>query len=177
MTALAIPTLETARLRLRPLRQADLDPLAAFYASPRAAFYGGPLTRSQAWRQMSAFAGCWVIRGYGPWMVDLRETGETVGLCGPWFPVLFPEPEITWALFDGHTGRGYATEAARAALAHAYGPLGWDTAVSCIDPENRASVRLAERLGARADYDHPLEDGTVLRVFRHPAPAREESAA
>ena len=52
------------------------------------------------------------------------------------------------------TGKGYATEAAQAARAHAYDVLGWETAISLIDPENLGSKAVAERLGARFDYTY-----------------------
>lgn len=174
----AVPVLETERLRLRPLAEADLDALTAFYASDRARYYGDLATRSEVWKQMAAFAGSWLLKGFGPWALEERETGRLAGLCGPWAPPRFPEPEITWALFDGFEGRGYATEAARASLDFAHDRLGWETAVSCIHPDNARSIRLAERLGARFDYAWDA-DGEPLHIYRHAGPgagAREAVA-
>jgi RimJ/RimL family protein N-acetyltransferase len=76
--------------------------------------------------------------------------------------VLAPEAE----------GTGLATEAARAAIADAYGRLGWPTVVSYIGPENARSIRLAEKLGAVPDPDapQPRPEDPVL-VYRHPRPA------
>ena len=56
-----------------------------------------------------------------------------------------------------------------AARAHAYGALGWTTAVSYIDPQNARSIRVAERMGAKLDPDAvPMDPGDL--VYRHPAP-------
>ena len=68
-------------------------------------------------------------------------------------------------------GKGYAFEAAQAARAHAFDVLGWETAVSYIDPGNARSIELAERLGAVRDPEAaPFHEGDL--VFRHSAPGR-----
>ena len=79
------------------------------------------------------------------------------------------QPEIGWLLLPGFEGRGYATEAARAARAYAYDSLGWTTAVSYCDPENVRSLAVARRLGCTEDpAAEPFDPGDI--VFRHPAP-------
>jgi RimJ/RimL family protein N-acetyltransferase len=167
----AIPTLTTERLTLRAATLDDFELLAAFLTSERSRFVGGPTTRELAWRALAQELGHWQLRGFGRWMVDLTATGETVGLVGLWFPEGFPERELGWDLFDGHEGRGYATEAARAARAHAYGTLGWDTLISLIADGNDASARVARRLGARPDGRFTHERFGEATVWRHPAPA------
>ena len=67
----------------------------------------------------------------------------------------------------GATGRGYATEAARRVRDHARDDLGWTTVVSCIDPANTASVRVAERLGAVPDGEAQVGERRFV-VHRHP---------
>jgi RimJ/RimL family protein N-acetyltransferase len=95
---------------------------------------------------------------------------RAIGHAGPWFPPAGPSarsagPSGTLAA----EGQGFAFEAARATVAHAFRDLGWDTAVSYIDPDNARSIALAERLGARPDPDaRPNEPG--LLVYRHPRP-------
>lgn len=179
MTArlVGIPVLETERLRLRGPREADLEAEAAFYASDRARFVGGARPRGQVWRSIAAAAGHWAFRGWGPFSLEERATGAYVGRVGPWFPEGWPEPEILWTLMNGFEGRGYATEAARAALAHAYGPLGWTTAVSLIDPRNAASEGVARRLGARPEGEFVHPEGWRARVWRHAGPAALAAAA
>ena len=97
-------------------------------------------------------------------------------MAGPYYPVGRPETEIGWVLFDGHEGKGFATEAARATLVFARDTLGWTEIVSYIAPENQASVRVAERLGATLDTAAPQpKPGDNALVYRHPKP--EEAAA
>lgn len=148
----AAPILQTERLILRPPCGDDVPSVLHFFGSGRARFYGGPIDAPAAWRRLSAYAGQWLLRGYGIFAVLRRDTGETVGLAGPIHPNDFPEPEMSWLLTDAaHEGRGYAREASAATLAHLFGDLGWTDVVSYIDPANTASLKLAERLGARPD--------------------------
>ena len=78
-----------------------------------------------------------------------RPSGAFVGRVGLHYPEGWPEPEIGWALAHRYWGRGYAFEAATAALRVAFATLDWSRAVSLISPPNLRSIRLAERLGAR----------------------------
>jgi RimJ/RimL family protein N-acetyltransferase len=164
-----IPTVETARLKLRAHRIEDIGPEAAFYASDRARFVGGPMTAEQSWRVIAALLGHWALRGYGYWAVEEKATGQLCGQLGLWFPEGWPEPEIGWCLHDHATGKGYASEGVRAARDYAYGTLGWTTAISLIDPGNTASARLAARVGATREgvFDH--ERFGRMDLWRHPA--------
>lgn len=164
-----IPILHTARLTLRALSNSDFEPMAAFYADPISRFYGGPCEREDAWRKFAVYPGHWVLRGYGPWAIAESATGRFVGLTGPWFPDGWIEPEITWALIPGHHGKGYATEAARAALEAAYSLFGWTTAVSVIATENAASIAVAERLGATREASISYRYGPAY-LYRHRPP-------
>ncbi|MBN2906534.1 MAG: GNAT family N-acetyltransferase [Rhodobacteraceae bacterium] len=164
------PTLETERLILRIPGVADFPALRAFYAAPRSRFVGGPKTPEGAWRQLATEIGHWALRGYGRWIVEDKESGAACGLIGLWNPEGWPEPEIGWDLFEGFEGRGYATEAARAARAHAYDTLGWPTAISLVNPDNTASARVAERMGARPDGHFTHENFGTVTIYRHPAP-------
>jgi len=165
-----IPTLHTARLTLRAPGPQDVAAMRAFYGSERSRFVGGPLTAELAWRQLAAEIGHWTLKGYGRWMVDVTATGETVGNVGLWNPEGWPEAEIGWDLFDGAEGRGYATEAAQAARAHAYDVLGWTTAISLVKPANTASAAVAARLGARHESSFTHERWGEMQIWRHPGP-------
>ncbi|WP_375688454.1 GNAT family N-acetyltransferase [Pseudooceanicola sp. LIPI14-2-Ac024] len=166
-----IPTLHTERLTLRGPDARDIEPMRAFYASDRSIFVGGPLTAELAWRQLGCEIGHWTLRGYGRWMVDVTETGQTVGNVGLWNPEGWPEPEIGWDLFDGSEGKGYATEAALAARSYAYDVLGWTTAISLVKPANQASAKVAARMGAYLDTEFTHERWGEMQIWRHPAPA------
>ena len=108
------------------------------------------LSREDAWDEMAALAGHWHLRGYGMWAVEERETSGFVGRVGLHYPEGWPDREVAWALARPFWGRGYATEAARAALDEAFGRLRWSRVISLIDSANTRSVRLAERLGEHA---------------------------
>lgn len=170
MSATSAPVLHTERLILRGPEPQDLPGFLAYFASPRSRYTGGPLDPGPAWRLFACEIGHWHICGFGMWSVTLRgHPDRCIGMVGCWHPADFPENELGWILWPEAEGRGIAAEAAQAARAHAYGPLGWTTAVSYIDPENARSIGLAERLGARRDDAAPRRDPTDL-VYRHPAP-------
>ena len=100
-----------------------------------------------------------------------RRGAPPVGIVGLWYPEGFPERELGWDLFDGATGKGYATEAAQAARAYAYDTLGWDTLISLVADGNDASAAVCARLGAKTDgtFDHAVFGRTT--IWRHPSPA------
>ncbi len=147
-----IPTLHTERLTLRPPTGADWPAARDFFTSPRAEALGGIKTEGQAWRAFAAEVGHWTMLGFGMWAVTYKGDDTARALIGPWCPVDWPETEIGWMTWDAEAeGTGLATEAAHAAIAHAYGTLGWSTVVHYIDPSNIRSIRLAEKLGAVLD--------------------------
>ncbi|MDA7423618.1 GNAT family N-acetyltransferase [Thalassococcus lentus] len=164
-----IPILETERLQLRGPEPEDYPDFKATFASYRSRYMGGPLNAYEAWMLYAAEIGHWEIRGYGMWMIHLRDTDETVGMAGAWFPAKWPEPEIAWIIWPDRAGKGFALEATHRVRGYLYGEKGWDTAVSYIDPKNLDSIRLAERLGATKDKSAPTVDGHDA-VYRHPSP-------
>jgi RimJ/RimL family protein N-acetyltransferase len=146
------PSLETSRLRLRQFAESDLDDYASMCADPEVMRYvgeRGPLSREDTWRQLAMLVGHWALRGYGMWAVEELGSGAFVGRVGLHYPEGWPEPEIGWAIVRTYWGRGYAFEAATAALRTAFERLGWSRAISLIAPLNLRSIRLAERLGER----------------------------
>ena len=170
MTAMNIPVLETARLVMRGPEAEDYPDFKATFTSYRARFMGGPLNPYESWMLYAAEIGHWQIRGYGMWMIHDKATDETYGMAGGWKPAKWPEPEIAWVIWPEKAGRGYALEAVHAARHYLYDQLGWEGAVSYIDPKNLDSIRLAERLGAWKDHDAATIDGNDA-VYLHPAPA------
>lgn len=170
MTATAAPTLSTERLTLRGPEPRDAEPFIGFFTSARAGPSGNRFDRAGAWRLFASAIGHWHMRGYGMWTVTLSGDDTPVGMVGCLHYDEWPEPEIAWFLWDGAEGHGYATEAARASLAHVYGTLGWHTAVSYIQPAARRSIALAERLGAHVEPGaHHPGDAPCL-VYRHLGP-------
>ena len=144
--------LETARLLLREFRDPDLDAYAAMCADPEVMRYlsptGAVLSREDAWRQMALFAGHWTLRGFGMWAVEERASGRFIGRVGLHRPEGWPDLELGWSLCREAWGKGYATEAARAAAGYAFGELRRTHLIHLILPGNTRSIRVAERLGA-----------------------------
>jgi len=147
------PTLETARLVLRPPIQDDFDGFAEMCAEEDTMrFIGGVAPRASAWRQMSTVTGSWVLLGFGFFSVIEKESGRWIGRLGPWRPGGehggWPGNEVGWGLKRDACGKGYAYEGAVAAMNWAFDALGWDDVIHCIDPANAPSIALAERLGS-----------------------------
>lgn len=165
-----IPVLETERLILREPRESDVAHEIEFYQTDRSKFVGGPLDENAVWRSMAANAGHWTWRGYGFWAVEEKATGAYLGHVGLWFPKGWPEPEIGWTMMANAEGKGFASEAALASRKYAYEVLGWETAISLIDPANVRSLALAERLSVTFDYEFEHAQYGKMHVYRHPAP-------
>lgn len=160
--------LETERLVLRMLRNEDFDDYAAMCADPEIMRFLGdrkPMNRNQAWRHMASIVGHWQLRGYGFFAVEEKATGRFVGRVGFWNPEDWPDFEIGWTTVREHWGKGYATEAARACLSYAFTNLRRDYVTSLIDPNNAASIRVAEHLGERYFQDVDLF-GITVRQYR-----------
>jgi RimJ/RimL family protein N-acetyltransferase len=110
--------------------------------------------------------------GFGAWALEVPDVAPFIGFAGlsvPRFTTLFtPCVEIGWRLAPSYWGRGYATEAARVALAHGFGPLEIPEIVSFTAATNLRSRAVMERLGMRRDaaddFDYPgIPEGHALR--------------
>jgi len=160
-----VPVIETDRLRLRGWRESDLIPLAAINRDPVVTRYlGGPITKRESDLIVGRFLQKWQEEDrFGWWALEARESGTLLGFLGLARPDFRKPPapciEIGWRLARTAWGRGYATEAARAALAHGFA-FGLDEVVGFTVAENARSRRVMERLGMRCDraedFDHPL---------------------
>jgi RimJ/RimL family protein N-acetyltransferase len=140
--------LETARLVLRQPLEADLDGWAAFDSDAEASkFFGGPKNRAASWEMMASAAGMWALRECGLFSVLEKGSGRWIGRVGPWKPE-GATAEVGWAILPSEWGKGYAHEAAGAAIDWVINSLGWTQINHCIDADNIASIRLAEKLGS-----------------------------
>jgi RimJ/RimL family protein N-acetyltransferase len=172
--AMTTTPLVTARLLLRGWRPADLEPFAALNADPAVMrFYPSTLARPESDDLAKRIMDEFERRGFGFWAVEIP--GHTpfagfVGLSVPSFEAAFtPCVEAGWRLARQHWGRGYATEAARAALGYAFDVLRLDEVVAFAVPANVASLRVMDRIGMqrdrRGDFEHPrLPAGHPLRA-------------
>ncbi len=141
--------LETPRLWLRVPRREDLDPMAAFLADEESTrFIGGVQARSPAWRSLVGLVGCWAMQGFAMFSVVEKSTGDWVGRVGPWQPEGWPGTEVGWGIARNHWGKGYAPEAASAAIDWAFDQLGWSEVIHTIAPDNMNSKAVAAKLGS-----------------------------
>ncbi len=146
----AMPEILTERLLLRPPIASDFEGFATFAADPTATrFLGGVQSRPLAWRSFLTLAGAWQIQGFSMFSVIERGSGAWLGRVGPWYPEGWPGTEVGWSLLAEYQGKGYAFEAATAAIDWAFDHLGWTEVIHSIDPANTPSQALAIRLGAR----------------------------
>jgi [ribosomal protein S5]-alanine N-acetyltransferase len=101
-------------------------------------------------------------RGVGLWLAHHKATRDLVGFCG-FLEILsmHPQPQLVYALFEGFTGMGYATEMARASIAEARRHPGFSTIVAGVDGANVVSIRVLEKLGFRREPTEPGSIGTV----------------
>jgi RimJ/RimL family protein N-acetyltransferase len=160
------PVIETARLKLRRWREADVAPNTAMLSDPGTARYitadGKPITSELAgWRNAAIMSGHWALHGFGMFVVEEKSTGRFAGRVGPWFPPSWPEFEVGWGIAAEFRGKGYAVEAARATIDWCFATFELDRIAHCIDRENTASQATARRLGA--------EKGPEIDLFGHVA--------
>lgn len=168
-----IPGLETERLILREWRDADRTPFAELNADPRVAEHlSGPLERAASDAFVDRIVARWASDGHGLWAIERREDGRFVGFAGlaaPTFEAAFtPCVEVGWRLAPEAWGRGYASEAARAALRFGFEELDLAEIVSFTVPANLRSRAVMERIGMTRDpaddFEHPnLPEGHPIR--------------
>ena len=157
-------TLESERLLLRWLREADFDQFARMCRDPEVMrFLGGEVTTDiDVWRQMASIMGHWYFRGHGIWAVEEKSTGNLIGRIGFIYPIGWPAFELGWTLARESWGKGYATEGAQRALQYAFTEMGRDHVISLIAPANVASARVAQRLGEKIEGQTELLGKEVL---------------
>jgi RimJ/RimL family protein N-acetyltransferase len=178
-------SLTTPRLILRQWRDEDLAPFAQLNADPRVMeHFPSTLTKAKSDELAQKLAARITERGWGLWAVEVQDTTSFIGFVGLgkvlWQAHFTPCVEIGWRLGFDHWHRGYATEAARAAVDYAFDTLRLAEIVSFTVPANHRSRAVMERLGMTSnesdDFDHPeLPAGHpirrhVLYRLRNPSP-------
>ena len=173
------PVIETERLRLRAHRADDFADCVIMWSDPEIARYtiGDPSPPQRTWQRILAYGGHWALLGFGYWAVEEKASGRYIGELGfadfkrDIQPSIEGMPELGWALISPAHGKGYATEALRAAVTWGDSRFGAARTVCIIHRDNHRSHRVAEKLGyktiLRASTDR--EPNTLLV---RPAPAR-----
>jgi RimJ/RimL family protein N-acetyltransferase len=157
---------------MRGYRLDDLKDCARMWADPAVVRYigGKPFSEEEVWTKMLRHAGLWSLVGFGYWAIEEKATGDYVGELGfadfkrDITPSLKGMAELGWALASRVHGRGYATDAVRAALAWGEGRFGGARTACLIHPENLASIRVAEKCGYQ-EFRRTTYQGQPAIVF------------
>ena len=161
------PLIETERLRLRPFVEGDAETWRArVFADPEVRRYLPPTSDLPIERLCEAIPRLeehWTARGYGWWAVEELESGRFLGHVGLRFVEEVGETEVLYAFARDSWGRGIATEAAGAALRFGFAEAGLDRVVAFAVPENRASIRVMEKLGMRLERTQHIFDLDTVR--------------
>lgn len=154
--------LHTERLDLRHVHMLDHAAMCAIFGDAEVMRYG-------AGAQTSEWVHDWLATcldqyyrqwGFGPYAVVERQSRQVIGYCGLFFfPDINgqPEVEIGYRLARAAWGHGYASEAARAVRDFAFQTLCLKRLIAMIDPDNHASIRVAEKLGMTYECDVSFE--------------------
>jgi RimJ/RimL family protein N-acetyltransferase len=165
--------IETERLRLRTWRDEDVAPFAALNGDQTAMrFMPSVMTADETRAMVERIRAHFDAHGFGLWAVEVPGVAPFIGFVGlqrPTFEAHFtPCVEIGWRLLPAYWGKGYATEAAAAALRFGFEDLNLDQIVSLTVLANKPSWSVMERIGMTRDpaddFDHPrLAKGHPLR--------------
>ena len=181
-----LPVIETGRLRLRGHCPDDLATCAAMWADPLVTRYigGRVFSNEEVWARMLRYAGHWSWFGFGYWLVEEKHTGRFVGEVGfadhkrelapstrePSVEVPIQDsPELGWALATAMSGKGYATEAARAAIEWFEAHHQTLSTVCLIAPGNTASLRVAAKCGYYERQRTTYRGLPIILLARAPA--------
>ncbi|WP_265569435.1 GNAT family N-acetyltransferase [Sphingomicrobium nitratireducens] len=157
--------IETERLVLRPLHLDDYDDYAMMLSDPDAFTYSerGPMTSDEIFTRLLRHVGHWVLLDHGLFAVFEKDSGRFVGEVGfgdfrrQLGDRFDAHPEACWTIARPYQGRGYASEAARAALDFVTERTGSRRTVCLVHHKNDASIHIATKLGF-----HPFDE----RVYR-----------
>ncbi len=176
-------SIRTDRLLMRRWRDSDREPFAALNADPETMrFFPGTLDRAASDAMVDRLEELFDKQGYGLWALEIAGPAEFIGFTG-----LNPMPdavpgaggvEVGWRLARSAWHRGYATEAATAALGVAFEGLGLDEIWSMTSMLNEPSQAVMRRLGLTewARFEHPrIPEGNPLRPHVTYRRARREA--
>jgi RimJ/RimL family protein N-acetyltransferase len=169
-----VPILTTARLTLRGHRLDDFADCVRLWSDPDVTRHitARPLTEEEVWMRLLRYVGHWSLLGFGYWIVRETATDRFVGEVGfaehrrDLTPSIVGVPEIGWVLTPAAHGQGFATEAVRAAVDWGDARFGRTRTVCLIAPDNRASLRVAEKAGYREHVRTTYKDAITVLLER-----------
>jgi RimJ/RimL family protein N-acetyltransferase len=153
------------RLRYHPVEPANLDAFHSLVQDEHVRRYmmdGNVFPREWSAARIRESQALFERRGVGTWLAYDTNTNRLVGFCGFDNPSGRPDPQLIYAMFECFTGRGFATEMARAAIVRARTQPGFAEIVADVDEINAASVRVLEKLGFERIAVHQGAFGNLL---------------
>jgi RimJ/RimL family protein N-acetyltransferase len=162
--------IETRRLTLQRLQIADAPELFRTVGDPDVMAYwwgGADKSTHSTERRIVEIETHWRVHGFGDWGAVEKQSGRLIGLCGLHYLSGMAEVNIGYAFEKSRWRQGFGFEACRAALDFGFQRLGLDTIVAVIWPDNRASIKLAEKLGLEFWKAFTWQGGerVVYRIF------------
>ncbi|HJV95143.1 MAG TPA: GNAT family N-acetyltransferase [Albitalea sp.] len=169
-----IHVLDTERLRLRTLAEDDAPFILELINEPSwLRFIGDRGVRSVEQARDYLVKGPIAMHarhGFSLYLIELKDGGVPIGLCGLIKRDSLPDVDLGYALLPRFWGRGYAREAAAAALAHGVGVLGLQRIVAITSPDNDRSMRLLEQIGFGRERRVALSEGEAeVELFGYSA--------
>lgn len=144
--------IETARLRLRPFAEGDLEALVALNSDREVMKHitgGEPMPPEQSEARLKFYLSHWQQHGFGLFAVEYKGKDEFAGFCGIQYLDNTTEVEIGYRLAKDYWGKGIATESAKACLKFGFGDVKLDRIVAVVRPDNLASQHVLEKIGLR----------------------------
>ncbi len=167
---IALKILETTRLSLRELHAEDAAFILALVNEPAwLRFIGDRGLRTLGAARdyiLNGPVAMYRRLGFGLWLVEARETGAPLGICGLIQRETLADIDLGFAFLSAHHRKGYACEAATATMAHAKAAFGLSRLVAVVSPDNEGSCRLLEKLGFSMERMIRLsEDAPAVRLY------------
>ena len=163
---------ETSRLEHRAFRIDDAESFLVLNSHPDVIRFTGepPLSSLDAAREAIAIYPDFDEVGYGRWACILKETKAVIGFCGLKYLTDLNAVDLGYRFFPEHWGKGYATEACRASVRFGFEVLELEHIIAMVLPENRASIRVLEKIGMQLEGKRELEGLLPLQYgIRRPA--------
>jgi [ribosomal protein S5]-alanine N-acetyltransferase len=177
-----IVVFETERLLVRPLHPTDFDNLHAICGDPLVMHYVGnlqPYTLEQTRQAIEKAQVNYQAHGFGGWAIFDKANGRFLGYGGLEYLPERNVPEVFYIFPPAYWGQGYATEFARAAVRYGFEQCNLPAIGASFDPTNLPSMRVAQKVGLRYDYEGLDEFGlpTVYYILRRESAVEGEISA
>ncbi len=160
---------QTERLIIREFQVFDIEALAQTLAKPEVMQFSptGVLSTKQTTVKIQSFLDSYQKYGYGKWAVIHRQSGRLIGYCGIAVEEIEGklENELGYRIDSEFWGQGLATEAANACLEYAFTKFNFDYVLGIVEPENRASVKVLEKIGMEFVKESTWR-GKVVRIYQ-----------